>query len=98
MRNRVFLNGDLDHALLGSVSGLADCLAHFIGLTKANADLAFLVAADDEGAEAETTTALDDFRATINEDDFFSSLLGFPWRFGTGLFSISGFRRHGRSY
>jgi hypothetical protein len=56
------------------------------------------VATHDQGAEAETTTTFDDFRAAVNEDNLLGGLFGFPWRFGTVLFSISGFRRHDKSY
>lgn len=49
---------DLEQILAGEVVGLADRLRDLLGLAVADADPAALVADDDEGAEAEATTAL----------------------------------------
>gem|GEM_PF-4445881 len=89
MRNCIFLNRNFNHALFGSVGGFTDRLTHFIGFSEANTNFSFVVTTHDQSTEAETTPTLDDFGTTINEDNFFSSLLRFPWGFGTGLFFFS---------
>ena len=46
--------------LAGRVSGLADGFGHLIGLAETDADFALAITHNEERAEAETTTALDD--------------------------------------
>ena len=96
MRDGVFLNRDLDHALFGSVGGLADGFADLIGLAETETDLAFFITGNDQGAEAETATAFDHLGTTIDENHFFGDFLGLPRRLRARLsfFSIR-FRRHG---
>ncbi len=42
---------------------------HFVGFAVADADIAFAIAGDNQGAKAEGSTALDDLGATIDSDD-----------------------------
>ena len=63
------LNGD--HVLAGVFGTLADRIGHFVGLAVADADRALTIADDGEGGEAKAATALDDFGATIDENDLF---------------------------
>ena len=60
MRDGVLVNGHIDHSLLRGFGGLADGLADFVGLAEADADAAVVVAGNDQSAEAEATSALDD--------------------------------------
>jgi hypothetical protein len=56
--------------LLGIFAALADGVSDFARFAQADADFAGLVADDNEGAKAETATALHNFGGTIDEDDF----------------------------
>ena len=74
MGNGVFTNGNFDKRLASRVGGLANGFGNFICLAESTADLASLVASNNEGAEAEATAAFDDFGATINEDNLLAEL------------------------
>jgi len=60
--------------LASGIRGLADRFGDLIGLAETDADLAFAVPDDEERAEAEPTTALDDLGASVDEDDFFEQI------------------------
>ena len=75
VRNGGILQGNGDHLLLGHVAAFADGLGDFHRLAQADADVALLVARDDQGAEAETASALDDLGGTIDENDLLAQLL-----------------------
>ena len=64
----------LEH-LFGTLTGFLDGISHFVGLAEAQADLAELVARDNEGGEAEAPTALDDLGAAIDEDNLFGNFV-----------------------
>ena len=66
--NRFFLR------LLGA---LADRLGHLVGLAEADADVAALVADDDERREREAAAALDDLGDAVDEDDAVDQLADF---------------------
>ena len=59
-------------------------IGHLVGLAVADADLALLIADDGEGGETETTAALDDLCATVDEDDF----LDHPGIVGIGFLGV----------
>ena len=69
--------GNLDHALLCRLGGLANRFADFVRLAEAEANAAVLVAGHDQRAEAEATSTLDDLGAAVDEDDFFRRFLRF---------------------
>jgi len=70
MRNRVVANCDLDEGFAGGIGSFANGLGDFVGLAEAEADLAGAVTGDDECAEGEAATALDDLGASVDENDF----------------------------
>ncbi len=74
MRNGVAAKGNGFEMFAGRISGLADGFGDLIGLAESNADLALAIAHNEQCAEAETTTALDDFGASIDEDNFFEEI------------------------
>lgn len=92
------LNGNLDHAFLRSVGCFSDGFADFVSLAKADSDLAFLIAGDDEGAEAEAAATFYDLGAAVDEDNLLGCFFRFPGCLLASGFSISGFRRHGESF
>ena len=77
MRNGVLVDGHVDHSLLGGFGGLADGLAHFVRLAETDADAAVVVTGDDERAEAEAASALDDLCASVDEDHLLRRFLWF---------------------
>ena len=60
---------DLEQVLLRLLGALADRLGHLVGLAEAGADVAALVADDDERREGEAAAALDDLGDAVDEDD-----------------------------
>ena len=60
---------DRDHVLLGDLDALLDGGRHFLGLAGTESDLALAVADDDQRAEAEVLTALDDLRHAVDVDN-----------------------------
>jgi hypothetical protein len=60
---------DLEEVLLGLLDALRDRRRHLLGLAVADADRAVAVADDDQGGEAEATTALDDLGHAVDRDD-----------------------------
>src|SRR3954469_15917665 len=70
VRDRGVHERNRDHALLGIFAALPDRVSDFAGFAEADADFALFVADDNKRAEAETTTALDDFGGAIDENHF----------------------------
>ena len=60
---------DLEQVLLGLLGALADRLGHLVGLAERRADVAVLVADDDQRGEAEAPAALDDLGHAVDVDD-----------------------------
>jgi hypothetical protein len=60
---------DGEEVLAGLIVALADGLGDLVGLAEADADMAGLVAHDDQRGEAEATTALHDLRDAVDVDD-----------------------------
>jgi hypothetical protein len=60
--------------LAGRIGSFADGFGDFVGLAETDADLAFAVTNDEERAEAEAATALDDFGASVNKDDLLEQI------------------------
>ena len=72
--NRVFADGNFNQGFASGIGGFADGLGDFVGLAEAEADFAGAVAGDDEGAEGEAATALDDLGASVDEDNFLGEI------------------------
>src|SRR6266498_2655973 len=70
VRNRMVLQGNRHHAVLGDFATLADGVGHFPALAQPDADPAPFIAHDDQGAKAEPASALDHFGGAIDEHDF----------------------------
>ena len=68
---------DLEQVLLGLLGALADRLGHLVGLAEAGADVAVLVADDDERREREAPAALDDLGDAVDVDDAVDELADF---------------------
>ena len=66
---------DLEDVLARLVVALADGLGHLVRLAEADADVAGLVADDDERAEAEAAAALHDLGDAVDVDDALLELL-----------------------
>src|SRR5438067_5767796 len=66
VRDRVPRERYLEQVFLRLLAALADRLRHFVGLSKAGADVALPVADDDERGEAEPPAALHDFRDPVD--------------------------------
>src|SRR5665213_2408995 len=62
------LNGN--HALLGRLGGFLDGVRYFVGLAVADANVALAVTHDGKSGETETTTALHNLGAAIDENYF----------------------------
>jgi hypothetical protein len=75
MRNGVAGNADGRHCGAAVLTALADGVGHFVGLAQTDADLALLVTGDDQRTEAESTTAFDDLRGTVDEQDLFRQFI-----------------------
>ena len=58
----------------GRIGGLANGFGDLIGLAESNADLALAISHNEERTEAETSTALDDLGASVDEDNFFEKI------------------------
>jgi hypothetical protein len=67
--NRAFDQGHLHHAFLGFLDPLANGLRYLAGLSQTEADIAVTVTDDNNGAEAESATALDDLCDPIDVND-----------------------------
>ena len=67
MRDRVFVQRHLLHRLARRFGCFADRLGDFIRFPETDADFTIVIARDNQRAEAETPTAFDNLRATINE-------------------------------
>jgi hypothetical protein len=74
MRDGGAAEGNGLEMLAGGIGGFADGFGDLVGLAETNANLAFAVTHDEERAEAETATALDDLGASVDEDDFFEEI------------------------
>src|SRR5271166_270991 len=74
VRNRTVLNRHAHQAFLGAVDALADGLGHFVGLAQAEAHQAVVIAGDDQGAEAEAASALDDLGDAVDMHDLLFDL------------------------
>ena len=72
------LNGNLDHPFLRGVCCFSDGFADFVSLAKADSDLAFLIAGDDEGAEAEAAATFYDLGAAVDKDNLLGCFFWFP--------------------
>src|SRR5437667_366107 len=70
VRNRMVLQGNWYHAVLGDFPALADGVGHFPALAQTDADPAPFIAHDDQGAKAEAASALDHFGGAIDKHDF----------------------------
>ena len=68
---------DPEQVLLGLLGPLADGLGNLVGLAEAGADVAALVAHDDERREREPAAALDDLGDAVDEDDAVDELADF---------------------
>src|SRR5271163_1304748 len=66
--------GNRFEMLAGGIGGFADGFGDLIGLAKTDADLALAISHDEERAEAEAATALDDLGASVDEDNFFEQV------------------------
>ena len=74
VRNRLLDHRHGDQTLLGLLDALANRLGNFARFADGKADLALAIADDDERAEAEALSALDDLRDAIDaHDGFFES-------------------------
>src|SRR5207253_1537102 len=62
-------HGDLHHVLLSDLDALLDGGRNFLRLAGAEADFPLAVANDDESAEAEVLSALDDLGDAVDVDD-----------------------------
>src|SRR5271163_4148654 len=60
--------------LASGIGGFADRFGDLIGLAETDADLALAISHDEERAEAEAATALDDLGASVDEDDLFEQV------------------------
>src|SRR4051812_45629439 len=69
MRNRAALELHGHHAFLGGLGGLLDGVGDLVGLAVADAHIAFAITYDGKRRETETTTALHDLGAAIDEHD-----------------------------
>src|SRR5690349_25008472 len=63
--------GDFRHDAASMVSTFADAIRHTTRLANADADAAFVVADDHDGAEGEATATLDNLRDALNIDNTF---------------------------
>jgi hypothetical protein len=95
VRNGIFVDGDVDHSLLGRFGGFANGLADFVGLAETNADATTVIAGNDQRTKAETPTTLDDLRAAVDEDHLLDRFLWFlleRFRIGGSVlrFSLNG--------
>jgi hypothetical protein len=59
---------------LGNFAALADGFRNFDGFSKANTDAASFISRDNERAKAEATTAFDDFRRAVDENNLLGQL------------------------
>ena len=69
------LEGDFDHVASGLDGALADGVGHGVGLAHADADVSLFVTDDDDGVEAEVSSALDDLCDAGYSDDSFDEVL-----------------------
>src|SRR4051812_8067766 len=79
VRDRALHQRDLEEVALGAVGALADRLRHLVRLAETSADVAVLIADDDERREREPTAALDDLRDAVDVDDAVDQLADFFW-------------------
>jgi hypothetical protein len=56
------------HAAASALGGLANCFGNFVRLAVANTNPALTVTNDDQSSEVEATTALHNFRDTVDEN------------------------------
>src|SRR5262245_11902213 len=75
VRDSGFLDRHRLHLRFRNFSTLADGVRHFIALAQTVTHPALSIAHDDQGAEAETPAALDDFRGAIDEHDLLSQIV-----------------------
>jgi hypothetical protein len=87
----VVADGDFDKGFAGGIGGLADGLGDFVGFAEADADAAIAVSGDDEGAEGEAAATLDDFGASVDENDFLGEIAFFAGVAATVALIISSF-------
>ena len=78
MRNRRALEVHAEHLLAGVLGGFFDGRRNFVGFAVPDADVSAAIAGDDQRAEAERATALDDFGAAVDADNggFHAALIG----------------------
>ena len=69
MRNGAVKNWNLEELLLRIFNSLGDCLWNFLRLAVADADCSLLIANNDESCEGETTSALNNLRYAVDEDN-----------------------------
>ena len=72
---RVVVQVDLDHVLAGTLHRLLDRDRHLARLAVAETDLALPVTDDGQRGKAELTATLDDFRDTIDRDEFLDQVV-----------------------
>ena len=69
MRNGAARKRHADQSFLGDLDPLADGRRNLFGLSEAKAHMAIAVTHDDERAEREVFSSLDDFRDAVDADD-----------------------------
>ncbi len=72
MRNCLVLQGNRSQLRFSTFTRLTNRVGDFISLAKTEANTPLFIAHHDQGAETETTTALDDLCGSIDEDRFFN--------------------------
>ena len=75
-KSTLFVHRNFEHILLGIFDALLDSDRHFLRLAHANADVALVVANDDESDEAHATTTLDGLRHAVDVNDALLELGG----------------------
>src|SRR5690606_3681609 len=68
VRNRGAVERDAEDTLPRTLGALTDGIGNFLGFAEAHANLPVAVAHDDEGAEAEAPTTLDDLGHAVDVD------------------------------
>src|SRR5206468_9352543 len=70
MGDRVLMQRNFFHRLARRLRSLADRFRHFVGFAKTDTHFSVVIARYDQCTKAETTSAFDHLRATINKNDF----------------------------